>query len=188
MKQFKVENLVKSYRNKTVINGFSYTFTSGLYLLTGNNGIGKSTLLKLLARLVYPSNKNYYIQNIQTTFLCEKIELLNIRVSVFLKRIMKLNHLSIDLPPYLKKWGINNQRMDSLSKGNRQKCAILMTYFTTADLYLFDEPTDALDDSTIINFLAIIKDLCERNKIVIVATHEKKYFQNLQYQEITLNV
>ena len=127
---FKVRNISKKYGRKIVLNKFSYEFKSGLYLLTGANGVGKSTLLKIISKIIYPSNENYYITDIKVAYLCEKIELINIRVINFLSKIAKMNGYEVDLKKLITEWKIPNKRVNNLSKGNKQKVAILMMLLT----------------------------------------------------------
>ena len=48
----KLNNLSKAYDNKTVLSDFSYTFKkTGLYFITGYSGVGKTTLLRMIAGL-----------------------------------------------------------------------------------------------------------------------------------------
>ncbi len=47
-----VDNIEKSYKDNTVISGFSYEFVGGnVYKIEGRNGTGKSTLLRILSGL-----------------------------------------------------------------------------------------------------------------------------------------
>ena len=62
---FNCSNLYKKYNRNLILNGFTYTFESGLYLVVGKNGIGKSTLLKTLCKVIKPNNSNYVIEKIK---------------------------------------------------------------------------------------------------------------------------
>ena len=66
---FSCSNLYKKYNRNLILNGFTYTFESGLYLVVGKNGIGKSTLLKTLCKVIKPNNSNYVIEKIKTAYL-----------------------------------------------------------------------------------------------------------------------
>ena len=183
---FKVKNISKKYGRKIVLNKFSYEFKSGLYLLTGANGVGKSTLLKIISKIIYPSNDNYYITNEKVAYLCEKIELINIRVINFLNKIAKINGYEVDLKKLIDEWMIPNKRINNLSKGNKQKVAILMMLLTDSEIYVFDEPTNALDEYAISKFVSFVNDLIKREKTVIISTHDKECFKYLKHEEIRL--
>ena len=169
-----------------VVNNFNYSFESGLYLLTGINGIGKSTLLKIIARVINPSNINFSLDKVKVAYLCEKIELVNTKPFLLLRTICKINKTKRLIKDDLKLWKVPNKSIYNLSKGNKQKVAILQMKYTEADIYLFDEPTDSLDSDGISLFCQVVKGLIEKNKIVIVSTHEPAYFSNIQYKELSL--
>ena len=183
---FNVSNITKKYGKNLVISNFSYSFKSGLYLLTGVNGVGKSTLLKLIARVIYPSNLNFKIDRLKVAYLCEKMELSNVSVYSFLKSISILNKVNVDIKELIKKWKIPKRNIVNLSKGNKQKVSILMMVLLNADIYLFDEPTDALDSDSKMLFLQFIKELVLKEKIVIVSTHDKECFNEVLYEELKL--
>ena len=183
---FSVENIWKSYGKNTVLKSFSYNFSSGLYIVCGINGIGKSTLLKIIAKVIKPTNMNYNITNEKVAYLCEKIELTSENVYSFLKTIAILNNQKTDIDKLVKKWNIPKKNINNLSKGNKQKTAILMMMLSEANVYLFDEPTDALDTYGKELFLEFVSELISLNKIIIICTHEKGYFDNFRYKEITL--
>jgi ABC-type multidrug transport system ATPase subunit len=184
--KFEICNITKKYGKNVVLNNFSYSFESGLYLLTGVNGIGKSTLLKIIAKVIYPSNLNFRIERLKVAYLCEKTELSNIGVYSFLQSISKLSRVKINIKELIKKWKIPRRNIMNLSKGNKQKVAILMMILTYADLYLFDEPTDALDTDAKKLFIEYINELLLQGKIVIISTHDKECFKEMKYEELKL--
>lgn len=181
---FEMKNVFKKYKRNYVLERFNYEFKSGLYLFIGVNGSGKSTTLKIISKVINPTNNNYYISNEKVAYLCEKFELGNQKVLPFLKSIKKFNKINLKLKEEMKIWNIPNKYIANLSKGNKQKCGILMMKMVDADIYLFDEPTDALDQKSIALFVAFIKELIDNEKIVLIATHEKEYFKDLRYEEV----
>ena len=181
---FKLENVFKKYKKNYVLERFSYEFNEGLYLLIGPNGSGKSTTLKIISKMINPSNDNFSITKVKSAYLCEKFELGNQKVLSFLKSVKKLNNSKINLKEELKKWNIPNKYIANLSKGNKQKCGILMMKLAETEIYLFDEPTDALDQISIELFVEFINELIIRKKTILIATHEKEYFKSLQYVEV----
>ena len=183
---FSIKNIHKKYNRNYVLQRVNISFEDGLHLLTGINGIGKSTLLKLIAKVINPTNSNYIIETTKVAYLCEKIELVNDKPLSFLKSICKINNVKYDIKSDLKMWNIPNKNIMNLSKGNKQKVAILMMKYTISDVYLFDEPTDSLDKRGIELFTDIIKKLLDENKVVIISTHEPSYFTKFEYNEVKL--
>ena len=94
---FELKNIYKKYRNNIVLNKFNFKFEEGLYLLRGINGIGKSTLLKIMAGIILPTNINYSIENKKVAYLCEKVELVNLKPYEFLNSISKINNIKNDI-------------------------------------------------------------------------------------------
>ena len=184
--KYDLKNISKRYGSNCVIDNFTYQFYSGLYLLTGKNGTGKSTLLKIIAKVIFPSNKDYHITDINVAYLCEKPELLNLKVISFLKKISKINDRKLNINSLIKKWCIPNKYINQLSNGNKQKVALLMMYLTESDIFVFDEPTNALDELAVGNFIEVVKESLENDKIVIISTHEKELFKSILYTEIKL--
>ena len=103
-----------------------------------------------------------------------------------MKSICKINKVKYDIKNDLKLWSIPNKNITTLSKGNKQKVAILMMRYTDAELYLLDEPTDSLDKRGIELFTDIIGQLLQEGKIVIISTHEPAYFEKFEYTEVKL--
>ena len=184
--EFKVLHLKKKYHNNIIIRDFSYVFQSGLYLVLGKNGAGKSTLAKMIAKLVRPSNKDYQMTKIDLCYLNEKVELSNGLPLDYLKDIAILNGSHANIKDLIKMYNIPNKDMYSLSKGNKQKVAILMAYLQDASLYIFDEVTDALDKASLDLLKEYIKHLIYRDKIILVITHEPSYFKDFTYTELRL--
>jgi ABC-type multidrug transport system ATPase subunit len=59
----RVEKLCKNYRNKPILKNISFTVKKGtIHGLIGPNGAGKSTTLKILMKLVIPSQGKIYIE------------------------------------------------------------------------------------------------------------------------------
>ena len=166
--EYIVRDVTKYYGKNGVIKHFSFDFHSGMYLIKGKNGDGKSTLVKLISGIIRPSNKDYWLSKDKICYLSERIELSNGKPSLFLAIIAKLNKIKVNIKELLNKWKILDKDMPSLSKGNKQKVAILMTYLTNANIYIFDEATDALDNEALSLFKEYLKTLIDNNDYFII--------------------
>lgn len=67
MKILKVENLTKSFKNgkkeNLVLNSINFEVNEGeIFTILGPNGVGKTTLIKLMTKLLNPSKGNIYYQ------------------------------------------------------------------------------------------------------------------------------
>ena len=118
--------------------------------------------------------------------MCEKIELLNSKVLPFLKEVAKINNVRYDIEKEMLIWNIPNRNIYNLSKGNKQKLGIVMLMLTDVEMYVLDEPTNALDETSVQLLKCYIKRLLDKGKIVIVATHSINFFSDLNYKEIRL--
>ncbi|MFW9988967.1 MAG: ribosome biogenesis/translation initiation ATPase RLI [Candidatus Odinarchaeota archaeon] len=67
---------------------------------------------------------------------------------------------------------ILDRKINVLSGGELQRVAIAAAYLKNGDIYLFDEPSSYLDVSERINMAKLIRTLSERNKTVIVVEHD----------------
>jgi len=61
----------------------------------------------------------------------------------------------------------------NLSGGQRQRLAIARALYVDASIYLFDEPTAALDESSGQQFLKALQELRDLGKIIVLVSHDK---------------
>ena len=78
------------------------------------------------------------------------------------------------------KYELPNKNISALSKGNMQKVGIIQMVLSEGDLYLFDEPTDGLDNISVELFVDDLKKLLEKGKTIIISTHKKSVYASLK--------
>lgn len=78
--------------------------------------------------------------------------------------IQKATALSID--------SLLDKRVKDISGGQKQRVAILRSLLTDPEIILADEPTGNLDEENFNAVLSLLKSCREKNKIVIVSTHD----------------
>ena len=159
--------------------------------IVGGNGSGKSTLAKLITGLYLPKTGSIYLDGILITD--ESQEWYRQHFSAIFSDFylfdtyLGLNHSGLDLEveSYLKQLQLNHKvqvkngvlSTTNLSQGQRKRLALLTAYLEDRPIYLFDEW--ASDQEPLFRDLfykQILVKLKERGKIVIVITHDDRYF------------
>lgn len=167
----KLTNITKKYKDNIILNDINIDFSNpGLYLLRGINGSGKSTIIKLLAGIIFKSNgkleKNINISYLPDKFIMPKLMTVkNYVIEITNKDIYKelIDYYQLPL----------NKRIGDLSKGNLQKLGLLQLFYNDSDCYLLDEPLDGLDDYAKNLFKEKIKEKLNLNKIIIMSLHDE---------------
>ena len=193
-----IVNLVKKYGRKEVLNGINMSVNrEDIVIIEGPSGIGKTTLLNLIAGIDIPTSGKVIIdgtnifelsENKRAKFRLEKIgivfqqmnliEDLNVmeNIALPLKLAGKKWKKRVDeLLKYMKIEDLKYEMPTSLSGGEMQRAAIARAIANEPDIILADEPTSNLDDENTDNigalFLKINKDL---GTTVIIATHDPR--------------
>ena len=174
----KLDKVTKKYGEQTVLENFSLTLESGSKaVIMGASGIGKTTILRILAELEKPDggeiicDEKIAVMFQEPRLLPWKTALENVR-SVLPKDKM---HLA---DKYLLAVGLGedkNKFPQELSGGMAQRVALArLLAFAEAEgstLLLLDEPFSALNDDTSAKMLNIIKDFSKDKTVLIVAHH-----------------
>lgn len=185
MKIIKISNLVKKYRDITVLDIDECTFREGnSYLLLGENGSGKSTLIKLILFLIKANKGKIKIDFNRIGYIPENVYLPSyLTVKEFLlilSKIRKVRDANLKINEQLTLWNLKGSKLLShLSKGMVRKLIIIQSLLHNPDLLIFDEPINGLDIKSQNIFYQLINNLREDKKTILVTTHYKHYYNNL---------
>ena len=174
----------KKFRQEWVFKALNYTFESGKsYAIIGQNGTGKSTLLKTLAQYSLPNKGKVEFEGItedvnkQISFaapyseLIEEFtlpELLNFLIQIdFLSTRWDFNTFTsfIDLKPSETKY------IKNFSSGMRQKVKLGIALAADRPILCLDEPTSNLDEKAKNWFYKALES--QRHKLILIASNEQ---------------
>jgi ABC-2 type transport system ATP-binding protein len=182
-----VDALVKSYGERRVLDGVSFTVARGeIFGLLGRNGAGKSTTLEILEGLRRPDSGRALVLGVdvasspraarerigvmlQTTALAPRLRVGEALAlfAAFHERPRPARELlaEVDLA------GRERTPFGALSGGERQRLALALALVHDPDVLLLDEPTAGLDAHSRRQFHDRLVALERRGKSVLLTTH-----------------
>ena len=168
--KIQINNLCKKYGDKIVFDNYSTTLEfNGILLLKGASGLGKTTLMRIVAGLEKP-NKGEITTNVKSiSFMFQEDRLIPF-VSV-LKNLTAVCSEEKALK-YLKLMGLENERDNSplsLSGGMRRRVSLARALCFDSDLVILDEPFKGLDENLKASICEIIKKESEKRDFIIIS-------------------
>ena len=207
----KIEKLNKQFEtsNSTiqVLKDINLNLDSGkIIAITGPSGSGKSTFLHLLALLDKPTkgkisilgqstnnlseyNKNKMIRdNISIIFqnnnlLSDFTAIENVAMPLIIRN-KNYNYSIKQAEKFLKKVNLGKRLKhfpSDLSGGEQQRVAIARSLISETKIILADEPTGNLDYKNSIEVFSYFLKLKQKNKIIIIATHNRELANKADY-------
>lgn len=188
-------NLKKAFGSKTIFDNFSYTFKdTGIYALTGESGVGKTTLLRLIAGLDTTYSGEILGGGIGNVSFAFQEHRLFPNLSA-LDNVILANHdkptdeVMAEAKNMLLSLGIAEKDIhltpSELSGGMRARVSLARAFLKKSPLLLLDEPTSELDAENAELVRKVIKKQSER-QLVIMVTHNLGDISNLSATEIKL--
>ena len=179
-----LDHVTKNYGHEVALMVISLNIQPGRIIgLLGPNGSGKTTIIKLINGLLQPSLGNIYIHGQlpspaskkvvsylpDTTYLSENIKISD-AISYFQDfysdfNVQRAYQLLNDLHLH------PNQKLNSLSKGNKEKVQLILVMSREADLYVLDEPIGGVDPAARDYILRTIIQNRRPNSSVLISTH-----------------
>lgn len=171
----KLKNVDYQIDQKIILQSINLNIEQGrTTVIMGKNGSGKSTLLKLLNHIIQPTSGliQSYLKN-PIPMLFQKPLILKNTVSYNYQILQKIKKFKINTSwfDHFKLTSLEDQKMNSLSGGEKQKLflARLMS-FDQSTLFL-DEPNQSLDLESE-KLLAKLLLLEKKNKTIILTLHD----------------
>lgn len=185
-----IEGVTKTIKNSTVLDEVSIDFEYGkIYGLYGQNGSGKTMLLRLIAGLLVPTKGRVMIDGKQlhkdisfpenVGIVIEHMEMLpkfsaleNLKILSRIKKIAKEE----DMEEALVRVGLDPKstlKVKKYSLGMKQRLNIAQAIFEHQKIILLDEPTNALDEEGQRLVYKVLLEEKQKGALIIIATHHK---------------
>jgi len=186
-KVIRAKNIGYSYGDEKVIRDFSIKIMRGDRIgLIGNNGVGKTTLLRLLLGQLEPQTGTIkhgtnlevgYFDQLRQTLDMEKSVAYNVGEG---RTYINLNGKDRHIVGYLKGFLFTPKRsgmpVKALSGGERNRVILAKLFTRPANLLVLDEPTNDLDIETL---EVLEKKLCDYTGTLIVVSHDREFLDHV---------
>ena len=184
MKLLEIKDLNKSFDKKEILKDINLSIQRGKIIgLLGKNGVGKTTLIKLINDLLTPTSGEILIKGQKIGVETKKV-ISYLPERTYLNKQMKVSEVisyfedfydnfdSEKAKKLLKDLDLDiNQKLAKMSKGMQEKVQLVLVMSRNADLYVLDEPLGGVDPATRDYILDTILSNFNENASVIISTH-----------------
>ena len=195
-----LRHLEKKYERATPLADVNAVINDGdIISVIGPSGCGKSTLLRCINLLERPTGGQIFLDGEEITDPKYNVTLARRRMGMVFQSFHLFGHLTVIenlmLAPVdilkksrqeaydtamalLKRVGLSGRELqypEQLSGGQKQRVAIARTLAMDPDVILLDEPTSALDPTMVGEVQAVIRDLAQTGKTMLIVTHEMQF-------------
>jgi len=182
----------------------------GFYFLSGASGVGKSSLLNIIALSAQPNRGSVRLFGTETTKLSRgQLPMFRHRIGTVFQDYRLIDHLTIgenvglplkiagepkhqiaDKVKELLEWvglaAYHKARPEILSGGQKQRAAIARAVISKPDILLADEPSGNLDAALRLKFMYLFETLNKNGTTIILATHDEGLTSMFSYPVIKL--
>lgn len=208
MSVISIKNLRKSYFNNEVLHGIDLEVEAGQIIgYIGANGAGKSTTIRILAGLDqlfegqvevlgFDVRKDPLEVKKRIGYIPEAADIYEVLTpKEFYELVGGLQGLPWEttklraerLQKYLQLEYAKGQRIDTFSKGMKQKVLLISGLLHDPDLIFLDEPLAGLDANSVIRVKELLQNLAERGKTIFYSSHIMEVVQKISDKIILLN-
>tara|TARA_A100001035_G_scaffold120360_1_gene94581 strand:- start:938 stop:1561 length:624 start_codon:yes stop_codon:yes gene_type:complete len=195
-KIYSTQDLSYEINDRKIIKEVTCSIEEGITVIKGPNGSGKTTFLKLLFGMIYPTNGNivrhFNTKDMEISFVFQEPIFLNRSVEDNLKHVLycksikkkdwrKIIHKIVT--EYSLEHLLKSQIKD-LSGGELQLLSLIRSMIINPSILLYDEPTNNLDDDNIELVTKIIKDINNQGLSLIMVSHSSILDNIIKYNQL----
>ena len=179
----KLENVKVGYQNKVVLENLNFEI-EGVTCLVGENGKGKTTILKTLAGLLEPL-EGKIIDRPKVVSYCFQEDRLFKELTV-LENLKLVCQDETKIDNYLNKLTLKvykNIKVKELSGGCQRMTALLRALVFDSEIVLLDEPFNGIDEENKKVLFEIIK---KETRPIVLVTHKKEEIEAVNGKVVTI--
>ena len=184
-----VQNLTKIYGAQKALDDISFSAAKGKITgFLGPNGAGKSTTMKIATGYIEPTAGTIQVNGVDvvvnplkvkglTGYLPEHnplyLEMYVREYLAFIASAYRLKHVKKKVEEMIELVGLEREKskkIQTLSKGYRQRVGLAQALIHDPDVLILDEPTSGLDPNQLVEVRKVIRQASE-NKTVMLSTH-----------------
>lgn len=198
--RLEIKNLSKSYGHHPALKNVNISLDGGKIVgLFGPNGSGKTTMIKVIANLLMSYSGEVLVEGNKvgplTKALVSYLPDVNYledywKISECIK-VFKTFYADFDenkCLSLLSKFNFNlEQRVKTLSKGNKEKLQLILVLSRNAKVFLFDEPIAGVDPASREIIFDLILEAIPKDALVIITTHLISDIENFVSHVIFIN-
>jgi len=188
MNIIELSGVTKTFGSVKAVNDLSLEVPRGsIYGFIGPNGSGKTTTIRMIMKIMYPDRGKLLVNGQETNF--ERLQNVGylpedrglykkMKIGELLQFHGELNNGS-DLPKRIDSWlerlelkPYKDKKVETLSKGMRQKLQFIATILHQPELIILDEPFSGLDPVNAEMMRDIILELQKKGATIIFSTHD----------------
>ncbi|MGO1367846.1 MAG: ABC transporter ATP-binding protein [Senegalia sp. (in: firmicutes)] len=204
----KIRNLNKYYGSNRVLKDINLDINKGEIIgYIGANGAGKSTTVKIMLGLIEEysgsveifgekivENKSNYKRRIgyipETADMYENLtprEYLTFIGSLYGMSYDDIDEKALKLMELFGIQDVYDGRINSFSKGMKQKILIIASLINDPDILFLDEPLSGIDANSVLVFKEVLKELAKKGKTIFYSSHIMEVVEKLSDRIILLN-
>ncbi|EHJ07358.1 ATP-binding cassette domain-containing protein [Staphylococcus simiae] len=187
------QHVSKRLNHQDILNHVSFKIPKhSITLIEGKNGSGKSITIKLLCKLIKP-NQGHIISTKSISYAPEHFpDTLNISIKDYFKYIKQVNSTAfqqamfdlfisqLQIQPFL------NTKLKDCSLGTRQKVNLIQCLVVNKDLYVLDEPFNALDKKSVAFIKRYLLQLKDKHTVILTC-HDQDVQQLISHKVLINN-
>lgn len=168
----KLENISMKYGKNTVLDELSYDFEEGkLTAILGESGVGKTTLLNLIAGLIAPSSGKLISSHMRIAYVFQEPRLFDWMTARENVSTVSDDKTAVEMLSLMGLSDSLDKYPSELSGGMKQRVSIARALAYSPDLILLDEPFKGLDSELRREVSEKVIELI-RGKTAIMITHD----------------